>query len=157
MASLTTLMTFLVVTPPSTRSVNLVGSWDNFSKSYPMKRDTRLGAEHWTGCYVFENIICDGNVEQPSGPRHGGLKMGGTYWYYYQLNNDVDYHNPAEPSTTSCPMLPGQVVNVLNVPVHFSSGHHKHRNATVSSTSSQLWTMNPQDKYMNPRDRKSVV
>lgn len=122
-----------------------------------MKRDTRLGAEHWTGCYVFENIICDGNVEQPSGPRHGGLKMGGTYWYYYQLNNDVDYHNPAEPSTTSCPMLPGQVVNVLNVPVHFSSGHHKHRNATVSSTSSQLWTMNPQDKYLNPRPAPNPI
>jgi hypothetical protein len=47
-----------------------------------MKRDTRLGAEHWTGCHKFENIICDGRVEQAAGTRDGGLKMGGTYWYY---------------------------------------------------------------------------
>lgn len=47
-----------------------------------MKRDVRLGAEHWTGCHNFENIICDGDVEKASGPRQGGLKMGGKYWYY---------------------------------------------------------------------------
>ncbi len=48
-------------------------------------------------------------------------------------------------------MLPGQAVNVLNVPMHFSSAHHRHRNASVSSTSSELRTMNPEDKYVNPR------
>lgn len=48
-------------------------------------------------------------------------------------------------------MLPGQVVNVLNVPMHFSSGNHRSRNASVSSTSSELRTMNPEDKYINPR------
>ena len=69
----------------------------------------------------------------------------------YKLDDDVEYHNPAEPSTTSCPMLPGQVVNVLNVPMHFSSGRQRHRNASVSSTSSELRTMNPEDKYLNPR------
>lgn len=77
--------------------------------------------------------------------------MGGTYWYYYQLDNEIDFHNPAEPSTTYCPMLPGQVVNVLNVPVYFSSGHPRQRNSSVSSTNSELWTMNPQEKYLNPR------
>jgi hypothetical protein len=117
---------------------------------YPMKRDTRLGAEHWSGCHSFEKIICDGNLDQASGTRQGGLKMGGTYWYHYQLDGDVEFHNPAEESTTSCPMLPGQPVNVLNVPIQFSSGH-RHRNASVSSTSSDLRTMNPEDKYVNPR------
>lgn len=48
-------------------------------------------------------------------------------------------------------MLPGQRVNVLNVPIHFSSGNRKHRNTSVSSSSSELRTMNPEDKYINPR------
>lgn len=48
-------------------------------------------------------------------------------------------------------MLPGQFVNVLNVPMQFSSGHRRQRNASVSSTSSEVRTMNPEDKYLNPR------
>lgn len=54
-----------------------------------MKRDSRLGPEHWTGCYNFENILCDGNVGPSSGTRRGGLKMGGTYWYYVRLSSDI--------------------------------------------------------------------
>ncbi|KAK5055335.1 hypothetical protein LTR84_013085 [Exophiala bonariae] len=145
----TTLITFLVRTPPSTRSVALFGSWDNFSTSYRMQRDSRTGQEHWSGCHSFSNIICDGDP-QPSGtPRDGGLKMGGTYWYYYKLDDDIEFHNSTEPSTTSCPLLPGQLVNVLNVPYAFSSG--RSRNDSVSSTSSDYRTMNPSDKFMNPR------
>ncbi|EXJ92660.1 hypothetical protein A1O3_01212 [Capronia epimyces CBS 606.96] len=145
----TTLITFLVRTPPSTRSVTLYGSWDNFSAPYPMQRDPRTGPEHWSGCHSFSNIICDGDL-QPSGvPREGGLRMGGTYWYYYQLNDDLEFHNSAEPSTTSCPMLPGQLVNVLNVPFALSSS--RSRNNSASSTSSEFRTMDPTDKFLNPR------
>lgn len=47
-----------------------------------MQKDSRTGPEHWSGCHSFSNIICDGD-NQPIGiPRDGGLKMGGTYWYY---------------------------------------------------------------------------
>ncbi|KAL9621637.1 MAG: hypothetical protein Q9160_003889 [Pyrenula sp. 1 TL-2023] len=133
-----------------------------------MSRDARIGPEHWRGCHTFENIICDGNVKATGSSRDGGLKMGGTYWYYvckdpehrpkflvdnlqYQLDNDIDFHNSAEPSTTSCPLLPGQLVNVLHMPFHLSKGTHKSRNGSVSSTSSDLRTMDPQDKYLNPR------
>ncbi|KAG9786588.1 hypothetical protein KCU88_g2176, partial [Aureobasidium melanogenum] len=145
----TTLVTFLVRTPPSTRSVDLYGSWDNFSAPYPMQRDARTGPEHWSGCHSFANIICDGDLQSPAVPREGGLKMGGTYWYYYKLNDDIEYHNPAEPSTTACPLLPGQLVNVLNVPLALSSS--RPRNDSVSSTSSEFRTMDPTDKFMNPR------
>ena len=69
--------------------------------------------------------------------------------FQYQLDNTIDFHNSAEPSTTSCPLLPGQLVNVLHVPFHLSNG--RSRNDSVSSTSSELWTMNPADKFMNPR------
>jgi hypothetical protein len=67
----------------------------------------------------------------------------------YQLDDSIEFHNSAEPSTTSCPLLPGQLVNVLNVPFHLSSG--RPRNDSVSSTSSELRTMNPEDKFLNPR------
>lgn len=82
MTDSTTLITFRVRAPPATRSVTLMGSWDNFSKPYPMQRDGRVGPEHWTGCHSFDNIICDGNVAANLQTRDGGLKMGGTYWYF---------------------------------------------------------------------------
>ncbi|KAI1609461.1 hypothetical protein EDD37DRAFT_157678 [Exophiala viscosa] len=145
----TTLMTFLVRVPPSTRSVSLYGSWDNFSTAYPMQRDTRTGPEHWSGCHSFSNIICDGDNQPIGVPREGGLKMGGTYWYYYKLDDDLEFHNSAEPSTTACPLLPGQLVNVLNVPFALSSS--RSRNDSVSSTNSEFCTMDPADKFLNPR------
>jgi hypothetical protein len=46
-------------------------------------------------------------------------------------------------------MLPGQLVNVLHVPIYFSGG--RQRNDSISSTSSRNRTMNPHDKYLNPR------
>lgn len=149
MSSTTTLMTFMVRTPPTTRSVSLWGSWDNFKTSYPMKRDARIGPEHWSGCHTFNNIICDGRLDGQNQPRQGGLKMGGTYWYYYKLDDDLDFHNAVEPSTTQCPLLPGQLVNVLNVPFNLSNG--RSRNTSVSSNTSEHHTMNPNDKFTNPR------
>ncbi|KPI38914.1 uncharacterized protein AB675_5810 [Cyphellophora attinorum] len=149
MSATTTLITFMVRTPPTTRTVSLWGSWDNFNTPYPMKRDSRIGPEHWSGCHNFANIICDGRLDGEVQPRQGGLKMGGTYWYYYKLDDDLDFHNAVEPATTQCPMLPGQLVNVLNVPVNLSGG--RSRNASVSSTTSDLYTMNPNDKFVNPR------
>lgn len=47
-----------------------------------MRRDARLGPEHWSGCHRFTNIVCDGGFQPNGVPRDGGLKMGGTYWYY---------------------------------------------------------------------------
>jgi hypothetical protein len=149
MSTTTTLMTFKVRTPPTTRSVSLWGSWDNFALPYAMLRDSRIGPEHWTGCHNFSNIICDGHLNAGNQPRQGGLRLGGTYWYYYKLDDDLEFHNSAEPSTTLCPMLPGQLVNVLSVPVVLSG--NRSRNASVSSTSSDHRTMNPDDRYVNPR------
>lgn len=82
--------------------------------------------------------------------------MGGTYWYYvsaresasskymltvsrvqYKLDGDSEYHDPSQPSTTACPLLPGQRVNILEVP---SDG----------GSSSELHTQNPQDRYRTP-------
>ncbi|PGH02827.1 hypothetical protein GX51_04439 [Blastomyces parvus] len=151
-SSSTTLMTFLVRTPPNTRSVKLFGSWDNFTRAYPMEKDSRIGRGHWKGCHTFTNIICDGETTSSAPGRDGGLRMGGTYWYYYQLDNEVDYFNEAEPVTTSCALLPGQPLNVLNVPIHLpSSQTHLGRGTRPVSQISNHETMNPADKYMKPR------
>ena len=135
--------------PPTTISMSLLGSWDNFTRSYKMKRDSRVGQDHWSGCHRFSDIICDGNLEVDRKSRDGGLKMGGTYWYFYRLDDDIEFHNSAEPSTTQCPMLPGQLVNVLDMPVVLSG--NRSRNPSISSTSSEKRTLVPADKFMNPR------
>lgn len=60
----------------------MLGSWDNFSKHYAMERDKRVGPGQWRGCHTFTDIVCDGQPAYTPDGRHGGLKMGGTYWYY---------------------------------------------------------------------------
>ncbi|KAL4941377.1 hypothetical protein BDV06DRAFT_4769 [Aspergillus oleicola] len=146
--SSTTLMTFLLCTPPHVRSVKLLGSWDNFSNQYVMERDQRVGAGHWRGCHTFTNITCDGPANNAVCARNGGLKMGGTYWYYYLLDDDVEYYNKAEPMTTHCPFLPGQPVNVLQVPFILPDT----KAASRARSPSVQNTMNPEDKFLNPRE-----
>ncbi|OQD84970.1 hypothetical protein PENANT_c011G07593 [Penicillium antarcticum] len=142
-------MTFLLITKPEVRSVKLLGSWDNFSKQYVMERDKRVGPGHWKGCHTFTDIIGDGPDKTQW--RTGGLKMGGTYWYYYLLNDDIEYYNEREPATTKCPLLPGQPVNVLNVPIILPDSRSHGRSGSNSSLKSEYRTMNPEDKFMNPR------
>lgn len=141
----TTLVTFLFESPAAARTVELLGSWDNFTKSYSMKRDRRKGSCFWSGCYSFKDIICDGDLNNLSQKRSGGLKMGGTYWYYYRID-DNEYHDSTQPSTTLCPLLPGQRLNVLEVPFESRS-----RSNSASSISSGIHTLDPEDKYLTPR------
>ncbi|KAL4880983.1 hypothetical protein BJY04DRAFT_228102 [Aspergillus karnatakaensis] len=150
--SSTTLMTFLLCTGPHVRSVKLLGSWDNFSKPYVMERDKRVGAGHWRGCHTFTNIFCDGAFHSTVPARSGGLKMGGTYWYYYLLDDEVEHCNSAEPTTTRCPYLPGQPVNVLQVPIILPDANPTHPRARSPSAQRTERTMNPEDKYLNPRE-----
>ncbi|KAI9811542.1 MAG: hypothetical protein M1826_003145 [Phylliscum demangeonii] len=118
----TTLTTFLLQTPFDVRSVELIGSWDHFSRRYPMEKDLRRGRGIWRGCHVLDDHSAP---PSPSGSASadppGGLRMGGTYWYYYILDGDLEAHNAVEPSTTVCPLIPGQPVNVLEVPVELGS------------------------------------
>jgi hypothetical protein len=68
-------------TDPSVRSVQLIGSWDNFSTWYTMQQDLRRGRGQWRGCYLFKDIISEDSSSHTS-TRNGGLKMGNTYYYY---------------------------------------------------------------------------
>ncbi|KAF1923215.1 uncharacterized protein M421DRAFT_329202 [Didymella exigua CBS 183.55] len=139
----TTLHTFLFQCPAALRSVVLLGSWDNFSKRYSLNLDTRGGYSIWKGCFTFSDIFCDGDLSMLSPKRDGPLKMGGTYWYYYEVDGDKEYHNSSQPSTTVCPLLPGQSVNVLEIPI-------ERRSRSNSIEGSSAFTLNPKDRYLTP-------
>lgn len=108
-----------------------------------------MGHGRWLCCPLFQDIICDGDPAQPVS-RSGALKTGGTYWYYYKVNDLVEQFNGMMPTTSNCPLLPGQKVNVLEVPRQCFEGdpedcvalqpemtlNPKNRNSTFSS---QYW------------------
>ncbi|PSN75052.1 hypothetical protein BS50DRAFT_31781 [Corynespora cassiicola Philippines] len=143
----TTLVTFLFDCPAAARSVELVGSWDNFQNSYYLKQDRRRGRDIWSVTPIFDDIICDGDLDHTLQKRTGALMMGGTYWYYYKVD-DEEHHNPSEPSTTHCPLLPGQRLNVLEVPMEGRS--------RSNSETSAVFTRNPQDKFLTPVPPKTL-
>ncbi|KAK0621150.1 hypothetical protein B0T17DRAFT_495008 [Bombardia bombarda] len=118
-----------------------------------MERDARRDRGQWRGCYSFKGIICDG--DDGSIPRrNGGLKMGQTYYYYYELDGTAETHDPSLPSTNTCPYLPGQTVNTLWVPVEQSI---RSRSASMNSLRDENYqTMNPADKFIKPRPVPSV-
>ncbi|KAK8048288.1 hypothetical protein PG994_010018 [Apiospora phragmitis] len=145
----TTLFTFLLRTHQSIQGVQLFGSLDNFSNPYKMERDARRSRGQWRGCHTFRDIVCDGDQSFISPKRTGGLRMGQTYYYYYEIDGSTETHDPAMPSTTSCPYLPGQTVNTLDVPTEHPS---RHRSASMTSiTAVEYRTMNPMDKFRSPR------
>ncbi|QSZ34783.1 hypothetical protein DSL72_007641 [Monilinia vaccinii-corymbosi] len=134
---------------PRTQSVDLVGSWDNFTKRYPMERDLRRSREQWRGCHVFDDIICDGDGSN-SKKRTGGLKMASTYYYYYELDGGIEVHDTAIPFTTTCPYMPGQPVNILCVPVEVSPLRLQ-CGSVDSINAMDAKTLNPADKFTTPR------
>jgi hypothetical protein len=98
--------------------VHLYGSWDNFQQPYPLKRDKQKSSGHWTGCHSFNDIY--DTSDRPSTPslNHDptGLAQGATYFYFYTLD-DEEWYDPAAPHTSLCSMMPGQRVNILEVPI----------------------------------------
>lgn len=67
------------------------------------------------------------------------------------LDDDIESINENEPVTTKCPLLPGQPVNVLNVPIVLPDSRSHGRTGSNSSQKADYRTMNPEDKFMNPR------
>ncbi|KAL8918430.1 MAG: hypothetical protein Q9208_007335 [Pyrenodesmia sp. 3 TL-2023] len=113
-------------------------------------RDRQAGPGHWRGCHSFKKITCDGNDIDVSGGREGALRMGVTYWYFYRLDNELEQHDPGEPSTTACPLLPGQQVNVLDVPIQRGhDGDQGHCAQTLLD--SMVFTLDPNAKYNPPK------
>ena len=133
--------------PRNAKRVELFGSWDNFRKPYPMRRDKDVGPRNWRGCFSFSGIVCDGeDLLGAVTKRDGALLMGGKYWYYYRLDDDAEYCNPHQPSTTACPLLPGQYVNVLEMPVEMVA-HGPSSPAALQPELESAFTLNPDDKF----------
>lgn len=113
-----------------------------------MERDNRRAHGQWRGCHSFKDIICDGD-QAATHKRDGGLRMGQTYYYYYELNGSTETHDPSMPSTNTCPFLPGQTVNTLHVPEERSE---RKRSASLNELRKRDYmTMNPDDKFITPR------
>lgn len=147
-----TLVTFLFKAPPGIRTVELLGSWDNFTHTYSMYHDRRRGPGFFTGCFKFQDIIFDGIEVNWSRPRSGGLKQGGTYWYYFRLDDEIEAYDDLRDCTSECPLMPGQTVNVIQVPQEVTRSPTRGRSASVDLAGTltyrnNLHTMNPAEKY----------
>ncbi|KAK5997441.1 hypothetical protein PT974_02798 [Cladobotryum mycophilum] len=113
-----------------------------------MERDIRRGHGQWRGCYSFKNIVCEDSVRSDC-KRSGGLKMGHTYYYYYEVDGSSETYDLSMPSTTACPYMPGQTVNTLNVPMERTL---RSRSASMGSMHQENFrTMNPEAKFDNPK------
>jgi hypothetical protein len=134
---------------PDVRTVELFGSWDNFSRPYRMQSDGHRGRGVWTGCHSFENIICDGDRINQLRPRNGALKQGGTYWYYYKLDDAEEAYDSAALTTCACPLLPGQMVNVMEIPIEVIEAPQRvcSASANLPTTMEIPMTTNPEDRY----------
>ncbi|KAG5929368.1 hypothetical protein E4U42_006108 [Claviceps africana] len=81
--------------------------------------------------------------------------MGHTYYYYYEIDGSTETHDPARPSTTACPYLPGQTVNTLYVPIEQTL---RSRSASVSSLRQESYmTMDPQARFVTPVPPRSSL
>ncbi|KAI0115166.1 hypothetical protein F4814DRAFT_309349 [Daldinia grandis] len=119
-----------------------------------MERDIRRDRSQWRGCHTFNNIVCDGD-QVKNHKRNGGLKMGHTYYYYYELDGSTEAHDPSMPTTNACPYLPGQTVNTINVPQEHSLS--RIRSASMNSLrTTDFKTMDPKDRFMTPRPAPPV-
>jgi hypothetical protein len=150
-----TLVSFAFRAPHHVRTVELLGSWDNFQRPYAMYHDKRRGHGFYTGCFQFDNIIFDGSEVVWTKPRSGGLKQGGTYWYYFRLDDGMEAYDDLRECTAECPLMPGQMVNIMYVPREVPDSPSLRRSASVNlvgtlSQLSSLHTMNPQAKYQAP-------
>lgn len=67
----------------------------------------------------------------------------------YEVDASVETFDPAMPTTTMCPSLPGQTVNTLTVPFQQS---HRQRSASLSSMRiTDYQPTDPAAKFINPR------
>lgn len=83
------------------------------------------------GCWLTLESLLSTNTEQ------------------YELDGSVETHDPSRPTTTTCPYLPGQTVNMMWVPTEKSD---RKRSASLSSVRREDFkTMSPQDKFSAPR------
>ncbi|KAK0335604.1 hypothetical protein LTR91_008228 [Friedmanniomyces endolithicus] len=86
---------------------------------------------------------------------HDGLKQGGVYWYYYRLDDDVEAYDDLQACTAGCPLMPGQMMNVMEVPSEVMLPPSRARSVGCEGMAGMLGgtafsrkqTMEPSDKF----------
>ncbi len=73
----------------------------------------------------------------------------------HTIDGDLETFSDGEPKTKSCPLLPGQTMNVLDVPLQANlvAG----RNVSSTSIDSLVFTLDPKDKYLPPDVRRAAT
>jgi hypothetical protein len=86
------------LTSHNCKTVQLFGSWDNYSGQPPLSKDTKKSGG-WMGCFEFQGTT---------------LKPGQRYWYYYIIDGYRVSHDPAHDNTTE--RTTGCKLNILDIP-----------------------------------------
>ncbi|KAL8696808.1 MAG: hypothetical protein Q9224_002605 [Gallowayella concinna] len=69
----------------------------------------------------------------------------------YRLNGEIEHHDPIQPSTTACPLLPGQHLNVLEVPIQHEAETPDPSDYPPPLLDSSVFTLDPNAKYKSPK------
>lgn len=67
----------------------------------------------------------------------------------YRINGEEEHFDSSQPWTSSSPLLPGQYVNVLEVPWEKKFVSRSGSSSVAMITA--VHTLNPDDRYRNPR------
>jgi hypothetical protein len=73
----------------------------------------------------------------------------------HTIDGDLEAFSEREANTRSCPLLPGQTLNILDVPLQTNliAG----RNVSSASIDSLVFTLDPKDKYLPPHVRRAAT
>ncbi|KAI5855173.1 hypothetical protein BZA05DRAFT_442834 [Tricharina praecox] len=97
-------VSFRITLPPSTyaSTIDVVGSWDNFSTAMPLEQDRRVGRDVWKAILTL----------------NGGLEMGSEHFYYFLLDRKNVMPDPQSlPSSLAVHPRTGRLMSTLFVPV----------------------------------------
>lgn len=67
----------------------------------------------------------------------------------YEFGDGTETYDASLPHTTSCPSLPGQPVNILDVPEERNPSHE--RSSSLNMLSGMPQTLRPEDKFLQPK------
>ena len=90
-------LSFSLRTSSSTKTVHLLGNWDNYKGQLPLSKDSKPG--QWKGTFRFQGST---------------LKQGQRYWYYYIIDGIKVSHDPSQRSTVE--PTTKRTLNILDIP-----------------------------------------
>lgn len=127
-------LTFELRAVPGSKTVHLLGSWDNYTVQLPLSKNrasSRSG--NWLGTYRFQNKT---------------LQPGKRYWYYYIVDGHQIAYNPKKSSVME--PTTKQILNILDIPLEGTS----QKLGSSRNSKSDAGKHNP--AYIYSSDKKST-